>query len=408
MDLDEAARVFTQPAAYADEARFHAACTQLRRVAPVVRVEAKGFTPFWAVTKHEDVMEISRQPERWLNAPRPALGPELRDEKRGDMPIRTLVQMDPPDHLQYRHVSAAWFKPRSIARLEDRAVELAKRYVDHMGGLGGECDFVTEVAIQYPLYMILSLLGLPEEDFPRMLKLTQEMFGSSDPELKRDTGGDDLMATLLDFFEYFQRLIEDRRAHPRDDLSSMIANAQVDGEEIGTLEVIGYYVIIATAGHDTTSSAIAGGLHALLEHPHQLERLMDDPELVPTAVEEMIRWVSPVKQFMRTATEDYELRGVTIPAGESVLLSYPSANRDEDAFERAPEFDVGRDPNRHVGFGFGAHYCLGTHLARLEARALYNELIPRLRSVEPAGPPAYMQTLFVGGPKHLPIRYELT
>jgi len=409
VNLDEAARVFTQPAAYADEARFHAACAQLRREAPVVRVEAKGFNPFWAVTKHEDVMEISRQPERWLNAPRPALGPEVRDEKRGtDMPIRTLVQMDPPDHLQYRHVSAAWFKPRSIARLEDRANELAKRYVDHMAALGGECDFVTDVAIQYPLYMILSLLGLPEEDFPRMLKLTQEMFGSSDPELKRDSGGDELMATLLDFFEYFQGLIEDRRAQPRDDLSSMIANAHVDGEEIGTLEVIGYYVIIATAGHDTTSSAIAGGMHALLEHPDQLQRLREDRALVPSAVEEMIRWVSPVKQFMRTATEDYELRGVTIPAGESVLLSYPSANRDEDVFERSQEFDVGRDPNRHVGFGFGAHYCLGTHLARLEARALYNELIPRLRAAELAGSPAYMQTLFVGGPKHLPIRYELT
>jgi cytochrome P450 len=409
VNLDEAARVFTQPAAYADEARFHAACAQLRREAPVVRVEAQGFNPFWAVTKHEDVMEISRQPDRWLNAPRPALGPELRDEKRGtDMPIRTLVQMDPPDHLQYRHVSAAWFKPRSIARLEDRANELAKRFVDHMADLGGECDFVTEVAIHYPLFMILSLLGLPEEDFPRMLKLTQEMFGSSDPELKRDSGGDELMATLLDFFEYFQALIEDRRAQPRDDLSSMIANATVDGEEIGTLEVIGYYVIIATAGHDTTSSAIAGGMHALLEHPDQLQRLRDDPELVPTAVEEMIRWVSPVKQFMRTATEDYELRGITIPAGESVLLSYPSANRDEDVFERSQAFDVGRDPNRHVSFGFGAHYCLGTHLARLESRALYNELIPRLQSAELAGPPAYMQTLFVGGPKHLPIRYELT
>jgi cytochrome P450 len=409
VDLDEATRVFTQPVAYADEARFHAACAQLRRDAPVVRVEAKGFNPFWAVTKHEDVMEVSRQPDRWLNAPRPALGPEIRDAKRAtDMPIRTLVQMDPPDHLQYRHVSAAWFKPRSIARLEDRAAELAKRFVDHMATLGGECDFVTEVAVHYPLYMILSLLGLPEEDFPRMLKLTQEMFGSSDPELKRDTGGDELMATLLDFFEYFQGLIEDRREHPRDDLSSVIANATVDGEEIGALEVIGYYVIIATAGHDTTSSAIAGGMHALVEHPDQLQRLRDDPELVPTAVEEMIRWVSPVKQFMRTATEDYELRGVTIPAGESVLLSYPSANRDEDVFDRSQEFDVGRDPNRHVGFGFGAHYCLGTHLARLEARALYGELIPRLRSAELAGPPAYMQTLFVGGPKHLPIRYELT
>jgi cytochrome P450 len=174
------------------------------------------------------------------------------------------------------------------------------------------------------------------------------------------------------------------------------------------LEAVGYYVLIATAGHDTTSSAIAGGLHALIEHPDQFQRLRGDPSLVPTAIEEMIRWVSPVKQFMRTATDDYVLRGITIPAGDSVLLSYPSANRDEEVFERSGVLDVGRDPNPHVGFGFGAHFCLGTHLARMEARALYNELLPRLEWVDLAGQPAYMETLFVGGPKHLPIRYTLT
>src|SRR5581483_10700610 len=187
----------------------------------------------------------------------------------------------------------------------------------------------------------------------------------------------------------------------------VIANAEVNGEPIGIFEAVSYYVIVATAGHDTTSSSIAGGLHALLDHPDQLRRLRDDPSLVTTAVDEMIRWVSPVKQFMRTATEDSVLHGVPIEAGESVLLSYPSANRDEDVFDRAARFDVGRNPNKHVAFGFGAHYCLGAQLARMEGRALYNELVPRLKSVELAGEPAYMQTLFVGGPKRLPIRYEL-
>jgi cytochrome P450 len=187
----------------------------------------------------------------------------------------------------------------------------------------------------------------------------------------------------------------------------VIANAEVGGEPIGLMEAVGYYVLIATAGHDTTSSAIAGGLHALIEHRDQLDRLMNDPSLVTTAVEEMIRWVSPVKQFMRTANEDSVLRGITIRAGESVLLSYPSANRDEDVFDRADVFDIGRDPNRHIAFGFGAHYCLGTHLARMEARALYNELVPRLQMIELAGKPAYTETLFVGGPKHLPVRYAL-
>ena len=409
MDVNEAGLVFTDPSAYADDRRFHAACAQLRRDDPVHRVEADGFNPFWAVTKHEDVMEIARQSDRWLNGPRPVLGPTEADARMAgdDVPVRTLIQMDAPDHPVYRRMTAEWFKPKSISRLDRRLAELAQRYVDLMASLGGSCDFVADVAVHYPLYVIMSLLGVPEADFPRMLQLTQELFGAADPEMAR---GGDVQAqeqTLLEFFEYFQALIEDRRATPRDDLASVIANATVDGEPIGILEAVGYYVLIATAGHDTTSSSIAGGLHALLDHPDQLKRLLADPSLVPTAVEEMIRWVSPVKQFMRTATDDYELRGVRIAAGESVLLSYPSANRDSDVFENADTFDVGRDPNRHVGFGFGAHYCLGAGLARMEGRALYAELVPRLRSIELAGEPSYVETLFVGGPKHLPIRYEL-
>jgi cytochrome P450 len=412
MDLTEAGLVFTDPTAYADDRRFHAACALLRRDDPVHRVETPGFNPFWAVTKHEDVMEIARQSDRWLNGPRPVLGPTAADDRMAgdDVPVRTLIQMDAPDHPVYRRMTAEWFKPKSISRLDGRLAELAERYVDRLGELGGECDFVTDVAVHYPLYVIMSLLGVPEADFPRMLQLTQELFGAADPEMARGAGPDleGQEQTLLEFFEYFQALIEDRRATPREDLASVIANAEVDGEPIGVLEAVGYYVLIATAGHDTTSSSIAGGLHALLDHPDQLKRLLADPSLVPTAVDEMIRWVSPVKQFMRTATDDYVLRGVQIAAGESVLLSYPSANRDEDVFENADTFDVGRDPNRHVGFGFGAHYCLGAGLARMEGRALYAELVPRLSSIELAGEPAYVETLFVGGPKHLPIRYELT
>ena len=185
MDLDEAGAVFTDPLAYADERRFHAACALLRRDAPVHRVEVPGYNPFFAVTKHADVMEVSRRPDLWLNAPRPALGPSSADKARGDIPIRSLVQMDAPDHPTYRHITADWFKPRSIDRLDIRMGELARRYVDRMGELGGECDFVTDIAVHYPLYVILSLLGLPEADFSRMLRLTQELFGTSDPELGR-------------------------------------------------------------------------------------------------------------------------------------------------------------------------------------------------------------------------------
>ncbi|CAO5249113.1 MULTISPECIES: cytochrome P450 [unclassified Frankia] len=409
MDVEAAASVFTDPSAYADNERFHAATAVLRSASPVHRVEHPEYAPFYAITRHEDVMTIARRSDVWINAPRPALGPKPKDGETVTMPIRSLVQMDAPDHPIYRHISADWFKPLGVRRLRARIEELAKRYVDHMADLGGECDFVADVAVNYPLYVILSLLGLPEEDFPRMLTLTQELFGANDADLaRRGVDGDARLGALTDFFLYFQALISDRRAHPTDDLGSVIANATIHGELIGELEAAGYYTLIATAGHDTTSAAVAGGLHALLEHPEQLRRLSTDPALVPTAFDEMVRWVSPVKQFMRTATEDTQVRGVPIRAGESVLLSYPSANRDGDVFANPDQFDVGRAPNRHVGFGFGAHYCLGTHLARLEGQALYAELMPRLKSAELAGTAEYVETLFVGGPKRLPIRYTLS
>ena len=187
----------------------------------------------------------------------------------------------------------------------------------------------------------------------------------------------------------------------------MIANATIDGEPVGMMETISYYVIIATAGHDTTASSMAGGIHALIEHPDQLQRLRDDPSLIPTAVDEIIRWVTPVKHFMRNCTTPYDLHGHHFEPGDMVMLSYPSANRDEDVYDDPFRFDVGRQPNKHLAFGFGVHYCLGAMLARMELKALLTELVPRLRSIELAGEPRYMQTLFVGGPKSVPVRYEV-
>jgi cytochrome P450 len=258
-----------------------------------------------------------------------------------------------------------------------------------------------------PLNVILDILGLPESDYPRMLKLTQELFGSSDEELRRGSSPEDLIAVIQDFFAYFTKVTEERRLSPTDDLASAVANGKINGEELTMMQTISYYVIAATAGHDTTASAIAGGLQALIENPDQMEKLKKDPSLVLTAADEIIRWVTPVKHFMRTATEDYTISGVTIKKGESVLLAYPSANRDEEVFDKPNVFDISRSPNKHLAFGFGVHYCLGAMLARMEIKAILTELIPRLKSVELAGEPSLMKTLFVGGLKHLPIRYEM-
>jgi len=305
-----------------------------------------------------------------------------------------------------RAIGADWFRPKAMRALKVRVDELAKRFVDNMMESGDRCDFVQEVAVNYPLYVIMSMLGLPEKDFPRMLKYTQEMFGNDDAELQRGTTKEEQMAALLDMFAYFTAVTASRRENPTEDLASAIANATIDREPLSDIETVSYYAIVAAAGHDTTSAVISGGLHALIEHPDQLARIGDNPELMPLAAEEMIRWVTPVKEFMRTAQEDTTVRGVPIAAGESVLLSYASANRDEEVFDDPFRFDVGRDPNRHNAFGYGVHFCLGAALARMEVNSFFSELVPRLESVELAGDPQHIATIFVGGLKHLPIRYS--
>jgi cytochrome P450 len=409
METFDAGQIFVTPSAYADEVAFHQSCTHLRKHDPVHLVEHPDFYPFWVITRHADIMSIESQPEQFLNAPRPTLGIRAADDRRteqGDL-LRTLIHMDAPDHKVIRSITDKWFLPASLKRLEANMAVLAKRTVDDMMGRNGHCDFARDIAVHYPLSVILSILGLPDEDYPRMLKLTQELFGSSDDDLARGRTMEDLLEVIADFFRYFSALTESRRSKPTDDLASVIANAEVDGRALGDMETISYYVIIATAGHDTTASSISGGLLALLQHPEQLALLRQRPELMASAVEEMIRWTTPVKHFMRTAVADCEVGGKKIAAGESMLLSYPSGNRDEHVFEHADTFDITRSPNKHLAFGFGVHFCLGAQLARMEARALFAELLPRLVCVELDGEPAWMKTLFVGGVKRLPIRYEL-
>jgi cytochrome P450 len=408
LTVEQAGRVFTDPGAYTDEAFFHRACALLRREAPIVRVEAEGFGPFYALTRHADVMEAERHPEVFRNLPQPVLMNSEREqlvEQSGN--LGTLIHMDDPEHRRYRALTADWFQPSSLARLEPQVAELARRAVDRMAELGGRCDFAVDIATPMPLEVILSILGLPESDYPKMLQLTRELFQGDDPEFARGTTLEEFMSVMYDFFAYFGALVDERRARPTDDLASVIANATFDGEAIPAFQQISYYVIIATAGHDTTSFTMTGGLQALIEHPDQLERLRRDPSLIATAADEMIRWVSPVRHFLRNVVEPAGISGQRFEAGDRLLLSYWSANRDEEVFGDPFRFDVGRKPNRHLAFGFGPHYCLGAALARMEIRALFAELIPRLRWIEPAGPPELSRSTFVGGHKHLPVRYAV-
>ncbi|HYJ56561.1 MAG TPA: cytochrome P450 [Mycobacterium sp.] len=413
VDMEDAAKVLADPTAYADDARLHAALARLRANQPVAWVDSPPYRPFWAVTKHADIMAVERDNELFISGPRPLLAPAEADDvmnqqQDAGIGLRTLIHMDDPHHRDVRKIGADWFRPKAMRDLKVRVDELAKRYVDRMRDIGPECDFVTEIAVNYPLHVILSLLGLPEDDFPRMLQLTQEMFGGDDTEHKRGEGTtEDLLAVLMDFFTYFSALTASRREHPTDDLASAIANGSINGEPLSDMDTMSIYVIVASAGHDTTKDAISGGLRALIDNPDQLARLKADPGLMPTAVEEMIRWATPVKEFMRTATADTEIRGVPIAKGESVYLAYVSANRDEEIFTDPFRFDVGRDPNKHLAFGYGVHFCLGAALARMEMNSLFTELVPRLTAIELAGAPELSATTFVGGLKHLPIRYSL-
>jgi cytochrome P450 len=415
------------PDLYADEDRIHELFTMLRRDDPVRFVEPRGFRPFWAITKHADIQEIEKRNDIFSASRRTYLSPIEGEEwvksVTGDTHLfRTLVDLDEPMHFKLRQLTQSWFMPPNLKKLEARIGQIAKEHVDRMAELGGECDFVKEVAVWYPLRVIMEILGVPKSDEPFMLKLTQEIFGPADPDVvsqsERTSEGTsyassdggrsvDLFQTAQTLFQYFGAITADRRVNPRDDLSTIIANGTIDGAPIGELEAMSYYVIVATAGHDTTSSATAGGLRQLILNPTEMAKLKAEPSLIPGAVEEMIRWTTPVKHFMRTALQDYTLRGKTIREGDGLCLFFSSGNRDEEIFEDPFTFRVDRPNNKQIAFGYGVHLCLGMHLARMEIRALFAELLPRLKSIEITGPAVNSRSNFVSGLKRMPVRFEM-
>ena len=292
-----------------------------------------------------------------------------------------------------------WFAPARIKVLEDELRAYARELFDRTITGQTQVDFMKAVASWYPLRVIMRIIGVPAEDQPMMLKMTQQLFGPEDPEIRTEQV--DVISTVQGFFDYFRDLMEKRRADPQDDLATLLVNA-----EIGEQEALSYFILAATAGHDTTSSSIAGGMLALLQNPDELARLRSDMTLLPTAIDEIIRWVSPVTHFFRTPVEEYSLRGQTIHEGEAMMMCYPSANRDEAVFEEPFRFDISRPPSKHLAFGYGPHVCLGQHLARMEMRIFFEELFSRIDTIELAGEPRWLATNFVGGLKSLPVRFE--
>lgn len=394
------------PRFHAEPGAYHALFDRLRSEAPVFWVEPDEYGPFWLVTKHADIMQIEKSMDLFVNGPRVMLRKTAVDDQirkvTGGRPflLNQLPNMDGSEHRYHRKLTQAWFAPARIKVLEDELRGYARDLLDRTLEAEGSIDFMRAVASWYPLRVIMRIIGVPAEDEPMMLKMTQQMFGPDDPEIKTEKF--DVISTVQGFFAYFRELLAKRKAEPADDLATLLADA-----EIGEQEALSYFILAATAGHDTTSASIAGGLLALLQNPSEFERLRSDMTLLPTAVDEMVRWVSPVTHFFRTPTEDFELRGASIAAGQSMMMCYPSANRDEEVFEDPYRFDIGRPQHRHLAFGYGPHVCLGQHLAKLEMRIFYEELLARIDSIALDGEPRWIQTNFVGGLKSLPVRYRL-
>jgi len=406
------------PRAYGERGVPHDQWRQLRELDRLHHCAPEGFDAFYPVVRHDQICEISKHPQRFLNSFGIVL--ESAEQKRileaegGLGQLRAILVMDPPEHRDYRKIAAAWFTPRAIDRIAPIAEKSARALVDTLvertRGGEGECEFANEIAAAHPLRILSTVLGVPREKEPQLLRLTNELFAADDPDLQRK--GEDrtraVQALAMEFFDLFNAIIEDRRANPTDDLATLLANGKVNGEPMGMLETLGYYLITFTAGHDTTKNALASGLHALAEHPAEFEKLRRNPDLVPSAVEEILRWTSPVNYMKRVVAEDLEFRGQRFRKGENLVLFYASANRDEEVFEDPCTFRIDRDPNPPLAFGIGEHVCLGAHLARQSQRALLRELIRRFDVLELAGEPVRIASSFVVGFKQLPIRYRLS
>jgi cytochrome P450 len=395
---------------YAEHGYPHDFWTRLRREDPVHWWDKTEGRPFWAITKHADIVEIGKRPDLFLNAPRVVVNHMPEDEAQAQFPP-TLIQMDPPKHGIYRQMVSKRFTPRYLRRMHHDIERIGKGIVDKLIERSdeGECDFVREVSAPLPIAVIAWMLGVPEPDWNLLFDWTNRIIGAGDPEYQEEgkSPTETALATMTELFTYFAKLVEEKKKNPQDDLIAVFSQARVAGELLPPMDVLAWCMIIVIAGNETTRNATSGGMLAFIEHQDQLRRLQAQPSLLDSSIEEVVRWVTPIIHFAREAADDVEIRGKQIRKGEALALFYPSANRDEEVFDDPFEFRIDRDPNPHLSFGIGEHFCLGSHVARLELKVAYKHLLPRIEEIELAGPPERLHSALVGGVKHLPIRYRL-
>jgi len=404
--LESATLDIASPEHYEQNGYPHAEWTWLRRHTPVFWYDRPNVEPFWAITKHADVIEISKQPEIFLNAPRLAVFTrDLPPPPAGE--VHHLLNMDPPEHASYRRLASSWFTPRAIRNMDAKVARVTREVLDAAAERSAG-DFVQDVSARITIAVIAEMLGVPRRDWELLFRWTNEVIAPQDPEFQKgQTAEETSTRARLETFAYFSDLAARRRAEPTDDIVSVIANGRLKDEPLPAVELLSYYFLLVVAGNETTRNAMTGGLLAFLEHPAEWQKLRADPALIDRAVEEIVRWTTPVIQFCRTATRDYSIRGATIRKDQAVCLFYPAANRDEDVFPDPFVFRIDRDPNPHIGFGMGEHVCLGAHLARLELRHAFAQLRQRLERCELAGKVERVRSSFVGGIKHAPMKWTI-
>ena len=370
---------------------------QLRKEDPVHWNPQTEGTGFWVVTRYDDVVATSVDHKSFASGHGVFI-----DESVGGSELM-MVNMDAPKHTGLRNLISQGFTPKMIRRMEPHVRDIATKIIDEIADKG-ECDFVTEVAVELPLQVIAELVGIPQEDRHKIFQWSNQMIAVGDPEYSPTM--EVATQAAAEIFAYANELTAERRVNPKDDLISVLLGADSGGEKLEDLEFNFFFLLLVVAGNETTRNLISGGMQALIENPEQRQRLIDDPSLMPTAVEEMLRYISPIMYFRRTATSDTEIHGQTIKEGDKVTLWYGSANRDEDAFPNPDVFDVGRTPNTHVALGAGGpHFCLGASLARLETRLMFEELLRRLPDIELNGPVSRLRSYFINGIKHMPVTF---